>query len=57
MVGLVTVRVVLGEDSFLVREGLNELLQSSPSVDIVAASELPNALAARKPPRCLSALP
>lgn len=31
------VRVVVGEDSLLVREGLRELLGASPSVDLVAA--------------------
>jgi DNA-binding NarL/FixJ family response regulator len=30
------VRVVLAEDSFLVREGLQQLLESSPTVDVVA---------------------
>jgi DNA-binding NarL/FixJ family response regulator len=31
------VRVVVGEDSLLVREGLQQLLESSPSVEVVAA--------------------
>ena len=32
----IAVRVVLAEDSFLVREGLQQLLESSPTVDVVA---------------------
>jgi DNA-binding NarL/FixJ family response regulator len=31
------IRVVLGEDSFIVREGLRELLESRPEVEVVAA--------------------
>jgi DNA-binding NarL/FixJ family response regulator len=31
------IRVVLGEDSFIVREGLRELLDAQPEIDIVAA--------------------
>ncbi len=31
------VRVVVAEDSFLVREGLRQLLESSPTVDVVAS--------------------
>jgi DNA-binding NarL/FixJ family response regulator len=30
------IRVILGEDSFIVREGLRELLASQPEVDVVA---------------------
>jgi len=33
----IAVRVVVAEDSFLVREGLQQLLDSSPTVDVVAA--------------------
>jgi len=35
----IAVRVVLAEDSFLVREGLSQLLESSPTVDVVAACD------------------
>ena len=31
------IRVVLGEDSFIVREGLRELLEAQPEIDVVAA--------------------
>ena len=31
------IRVVVAEDSLLVREGLRELLAASPSVDVVAS--------------------
>ena len=31
------VRVVVAEDSFLVREGLQQLLESSPTVEVVAS--------------------
>jgi DNA-binding NarL/FixJ family response regulator len=31
------IRVVLGEDSFIVREGLREILATQPEVDVVAA--------------------
>lgn len=31
------IRVVLADDSFIVREGINELLQSVPELDVVAA--------------------
>ena len=30
-------RVVLGEDSFIVREGLREILATQPEVEVVAA--------------------
>lgn len=41
------IRVVLGEDSFIVREGLRELLEARPDVDVVAAcAELDELLAA-----------
>jgi DNA-binding NarL/FixJ family response regulator len=36
-VGLVVIRVVVAEDNLLVREGLRQLLESSPTVDVVAA--------------------
>jgi DNA-binding NarL/FixJ family response regulator len=36
-VGLVAIRVVVAEDNLLVREGLQQLLASSPAVDVVAA--------------------
>jgi DNA-binding NarL/FixJ family response regulator len=32
-----TIRVVVAEDSFLVREGLEQLLEASPSVEVVAS--------------------
>ena len=35
--GLVAIRVVVAEDNLLVREGLQQLLASSPAVDVVAA--------------------
>jgi DNA-binding NarL/FixJ family response regulator len=35
----VAIRVVVAEDSLIVREGLQQLLSSSPSVEIVAACE------------------
>jgi DNA-binding NarL/FixJ family response regulator len=35
----VAVRVVLGEDTFIVREGLRQLLESSPTIDVIAACE------------------
>jgi DNA-binding NarL/FixJ family response regulator len=35
----VAIRVVVAEDSLIVREGLQQLLNSSPSVEIVAACE------------------
>ncbi len=35
--GLVVIRVVVAEDNLLVREGLRQLLESSPTVDVVAA--------------------
>jgi DNA-binding NarL/FixJ family response regulator len=35
----VAIRVVVAEDSLIVREGLQQLLDSSPSVEIVAACE------------------
>ena len=31
------IRVVLGEDSFIVREGLRELLETQSEIDVVAA--------------------
>jgi DNA-binding NarL/FixJ family response regulator len=31
-------RVILGEDSFIVREGLREMLEAQPQVDVVAVS-------------------
>ena len=34
---LVAIRVVVAEDSLLVREGLRQLLAASPSVDVVAS--------------------
>jgi DNA-binding NarL/FixJ family response regulator len=34
---LVTIRVVVAEDSLIVREGLQQLLAASPTVDVVAA--------------------
>ena len=37
MVPLVAIRVVVAEDSLLVREGLRQLLAASPSVDVVAS--------------------
>jgi DNA-binding NarL/FixJ family response regulator len=36
-VGLVAIRVVVAEDNLLVREGLRQLLASSPTVDVIAA--------------------
>jgi DNA-binding NarL/FixJ family response regulator len=35
----VSIRVVLGEDSLIVREGIEELLAASPTVDVVAACQ------------------
>jgi DNA-binding NarL/FixJ family response regulator len=43
-VGLVVIRVVVAEDNLLVREGLRQLLESSPTVDVVAAYGDVNAL-------------
>lgn len=41
------IRVVLAEDSYLVREGLRELLRSAPDVEVVrACADLPSLLAA-----------
>ncbi len=37
MVSQMPVRVVIAEDSLLVRKGLQQLLESSPAVDVVAA--------------------
>ncbi len=34
-----SIRVVLGEDSLIVREGIEELLAASPTVDVVAACQ------------------
>jgi DNA-binding NarL/FixJ family response regulator len=34
---IVAIRVVVAEDSLLVREGLRQLLAASPSVDVVAS--------------------
>jgi DNA-binding NarL/FixJ family response regulator len=36
-VGLVAIRVVVAEDNLLVREGLQQVLASAPTVDVVAA--------------------
>ena len=33
------IRVVLGEDSFIVREGLRELLAAAPGIEVVAACD------------------
>jgi DNA-binding NarL/FixJ family response regulator len=37
ILGAMTIRVVLADDSFIVREGMRELLQSVDEVDVVAA--------------------
>jgi len=42
MLSLVPTRLVIGEDNFLVREGVRRLLETSPEVDVAAAcTDLP----------------
>src|SRR5262249_23634711 len=35
--GLMTIRVVLAEDSFLVREGVRRMLEAEPEIEVVAS--------------------
>jgi DNA-binding NarL/FixJ family response regulator len=39
IVCLVTIRVVVGEDSLIVREGLEQLLRSSPGIEVAATCD------------------
>ena len=39
IVCLVTIRVVVGEDSLIVREGLEQLLRSSPGIEVAASCD------------------